>query len=43
MEFKSFTYTADGFEFDVEVVWSEIEPRQKELNEILAKTETTIE
>lgn len=37
------TQTADGFEFNVEVVWSEIEPRQKELNEILAKTKTTIE
>lgn len=44
MEFKSFTTTADGFfEFNVEVVWSEIEPRQNELNEILAKTDKTIE
>lgn len=44
MEFKSFTTTSDGFfEFNVEVVWSEIEPRQNELNDILAKTKTTIE
>lgn len=44
MEFKSFTQTADGFfEFNVEVVWREIEPRQNELNEILAKTDKTIE
>lgn len=44
MEFKSFTTTADGsFEFNVEVVWREIEPRQNELNEILAKTNKTIE
>lgn len=44
MEFKSFTTTADGYiEFNVEVVWREIEPRQKELNEILAKTDKTIE
>jgi hypothetical protein len=43
MEIKTFTQTADGFEFNVEVVWSEIEPKQKELNEILATTKTTIE
>ena len=44
MEIKTFTTTADGFfEFNVEVVWSEIEPRQKELNDILFKTDKTIE
>ena len=44
MEFKSLTTTDDGFfEFNVEVVWSEIEPRQKELNDILFKTDKTIE
>lgn len=44
MEFKSFTTTADGFfEFNVEVVWREIEPRQKELNEILAKPNRMLE
>ena len=44
MEFKSFSTTSDGFfEFNVEVVWSEIEPRQNELNEILATTDKTIE
>jgi len=43
MEFKSFTQTVDGFEFNVEVVWSEIEPRQKELNKILAKSNRVLE
>lgn len=43
MEFKSFTQTADGFEFNVEVVWSEIEPHQKELNKILEKDNRVLE